>query len=803
MNATSDMAARVCFFLTIYNEAAALPKLLEDISKIPLPPGITAYSVYAVDDASTDDTPRVLEALAQKYPLSYLRYEKNVGVPETFKRALKYFSETLGDDDIVVLMEGDGTSDTAAAPAMLAKILEGSDLVIASRHVKGGKYARFPWYRVLGSSLINLFLRVMWGVSGATDYTIFYRAYRVSLLKKEFLQPDFKARKSFAINGEILLKLSVHDPKVAEVPLVYDYGLKKGPSRMNLVAALKEYMRLTRIYRFNLRSLAKFFMQPVTLVALGTLFLQLWGSTYGFPDLLVLDEPALTRGALTMLKEQTLIPALDPAAFATMYYPPFTAYLYLLALVPVMGVAFLFSHLPLSTFTTNLLLDPTLPWVTTRAVSGLFGALSVFALGRLAEKVYKGSGVFAALFLATSFLHVTFAHIARHWSLSTLIVVLLMYTAYSIYRSGRRSAYVAAGVLAGIGAGTGVVTMALAMLPGLMHFFRPGMLLQKFKDLSVWIFCGIAVILMAVFFALHPLVLSNLLAGGESQGITLDAHKSLLGFVEMSVIALRDMAQSETTVLVFGLIGIPYLLRRRARFAAALLASCVAYLGVIYVGYYYLLHYLQLLLPIGALFAGVALFECVSLTKRHWLRWGIALLVLALPLSVAMRFSYLWTQPDTRHLARTYVEMHIPKNAKIVSNVAYMKVVWPTKEALHERIQFDPSSSRLLDTTLLALATSSYPNPAFDVFELSTLSASGTQALTKEFFAAQQFEYAIVDRSAVPVAAFEALVAQGTVVAEFPGHPVGLIANEFGGPATDVFKVEQMGPEVAIVRLTR
>jgi len=242
--------ARVIYFLTIYNEAGAIPKVLSSLSSVRLSPGISSFVIHAVDDASTDDTPRILKGLMSTYPLEVVRYDENRGVSETFKLGLKHFAKTLSDDDIVILMEADGTSDTAVIPAMLRKILEGNDLVIASRELRGGRYLGFPWYRILGSKGINLFLRTLWRVRGATDYTIFFRAYRVSLLKKCFTADfEFHARRSFAANGEILLRLKKFNPRIAQVPFVYDYGIKRGPSRMRLVGTLLEYIRLTlRVY---------------------------------------------------------------------------------------------------------------------------------------------------------------------------------------------------------------------------------------------------------------------------------------------------------------------------------------------------------------------------------------------------------------------------------------------------------------------------------------------------------------------------------------------------------------------------
>ena len=137
--------------------------------------------------------------------------------------------------------------------------------------------------------------------------------------------------------------------------------------------------------------------------------------------------------------------------------------------------------------------------------------------------------------------------------------------------------------------------------------------------------------------------------------------------------------------------------------------------------------------------------------------------------------------------------------------VPNVKVVWPNKEALLSRLAFDPASSRVVDTTLLALATSTYPAPAYSVFELGTLSPQGVAQLTPQFFASHHFDYAVVDRFGTQYPALEQMLAKGEVVARFPqtGAEANIFADNFPGPALLVFAMHQMGPEIWIVKLTK
>jgi dolichol-phosphate mannosyltransferase len=146
-------------------------------------------------------------------------------------------------------MESDKTSDPSLIPALVERINSGADIVIASRHAHGGAYVRFPLYRTVASTIVNLALRVALHIPKVEDYTIFYRAYRGGILKRGFAGGvSFRAKKSFAVNGEVLLILSTLHPKIEEIPLNYDYGLKTSPSSMPLIATLMEYMRLALVY---------------------------------------------------------------------------------------------------------------------------------------------------------------------------------------------------------------------------------------------------------------------------------------------------------------------------------------------------------------------------------------------------------------------------------------------------------------------------------------------------------------------------------------------------------------------------
>jgi len=167
-------------------------------------------------------------------------------VPMTFYDGLVAAAARAEPSDCIFIMEGDGTSDLQLLPEMARRVYNGDDVVVASRYIRGGAYLNFPWQRTWGSYLVNLVLWVFFHVRGITDYTIFYRAYRADVVQRALRDygAGFVTTKSFAANLEVLLRMLPYSRRFSEVPLIYDYGLKKSQSKMDPFKTLGEYQGL-------------------------------------------------------------------------------------------------------------------------------------------------------------------------------------------------------------------------------------------------------------------------------------------------------------------------------------------------------------------------------------------------------------------------------------------------------------------------------------------------------------------------------------------------------------------------------
>lgn len=226
-----------------YNEGPNLGAVLQQLQDLSatLPLG-----VIVVNDGSRDNTLQEAERFVGRMDLEIVTHPVNLGVPMTFYDGLVAAAKRAQSDDCIFIMEGDGTSDLKCMPEMARRVYNGDDLVVASRYIRGGGYVNFPWERTAGSWVVNLVLSTFFHVRGITDYTIFYRGYRAGAVQQalERYGSSYVTTKSFAANLEVLLRVLPFSTRFSEVPLRYDYGLKKSQSKMNPVKTLREYQGL-------------------------------------------------------------------------------------------------------------------------------------------------------------------------------------------------------------------------------------------------------------------------------------------------------------------------------------------------------------------------------------------------------------------------------------------------------------------------------------------------------------------------------------------------------------------------------
>jgi len=243
------MLMTLYFLMPTYNEEANIASVISGLRAGQFGDEI---KIVAVNDGSADRTAAILNALSGS-DLIVLGTHVNMNVGAVFSSGIKYIVSKAQDGDLLVILESDQTSAIDLVPVMLDEIrFKGKDIVVASRYVAGGGYRNFPVTRLIFSHLANRLMQYVFPIPNVLDYTIFFRAYRISSLRAAlpyFGDSGLIQTHGFVANAELLIKLSLLSPLVAEIPFVYDYGVKRGASKINVLRTINEYFVLVAYLR--------------------------------------------------------------------------------------------------------------------------------------------------------------------------------------------------------------------------------------------------------------------------------------------------------------------------------------------------------------------------------------------------------------------------------------------------------------------------------------------------------------------------------------------------------------------------
>ncbi len=196
--------------------------------------------ILVVDGASTDGTPELVRQYADRLPVEVMELKENRGLGGALEAGLL---AALEEAEVIVTMDGDDSHDPRTIPALVAKLEDGYDLVVASRFEPGGEEIGVAGYRKVLSHGASGVLRFLFPVGTVKDYSSGFRAYRAEALRRVQLRfGRLVGEQGFSCMMELLLKLRATGIRAAEVPLVLRYDLKLSESKMNIVHTISRYV---------------------------------------------------------------------------------------------------------------------------------------------------------------------------------------------------------------------------------------------------------------------------------------------------------------------------------------------------------------------------------------------------------------------------------------------------------------------------------------------------------------------------------------------------------------------------------
>ncbi|MBK7382219.1 MAG: glycosyltransferase [Flavobacteriales bacterium] len=238
----------VFLLIPTYNEEENIPKLALELA-----PYVARTDVRIIlsDDGSRDRTRDVITTCFPMERTTILGDGINRGPGHAFAVGFEHILLQANDNDLVVTMEADRTSDITILPDMLAIAGLGYDLVLASVYAQGGGFQKTTVLRKLLSAAANFLFRSIFDLKVST-LSSFYRVYRVPALRKvKERWTGLISEPGFICMLELLLKLIRVEARVIEVPMILASGKRIGKSNMKLARTTLEYFRFLVRFRMN------------------------------------------------------------------------------------------------------------------------------------------------------------------------------------------------------------------------------------------------------------------------------------------------------------------------------------------------------------------------------------------------------------------------------------------------------------------------------------------------------------------------------------------------------------------------
>lgn len=214
----------VCVIVPAYNEGAALPGVLEELSKLP-------YRVIVVDDGSGDDT----AAQAARFDVCLLEHVSNLGQGAALATGIE-FASALPGTRYIVTFDADGQHTTADLPRLITALeTEELDVVLGTRFRDGAVASGIPLMRRMTLRMGIAFTRLTTGLA-LTDTHNGIRAFTVSAARSLKITQNRMAHAS-----EILSRISQLGLRYREIPVTVrytSYSTAKGQGSIDALAIL-------------------------------------------------------------------------------------------------------------------------------------------------------------------------------------------------------------------------------------------------------------------------------------------------------------------------------------------------------------------------------------------------------------------------------------------------------------------------------------------------------------------------------------------------------------------------------------
>lgn len=217
--------ARAVVLVPTYDERDNLEPLLDAVLALP-----GELDVCVIDDASPDGTGELAQRRADAEPRVHVLHRAGKeGLGRAYVDGFRWALAHPRGFTHVLQMDADFSHDPSYVPTLLARCVDGADVVVGSRWVPGGGVRGWALHRRLISRGGSLYARTVLGVS-LRDLTAGFKCFRREVL--EAIDLDAVAATGFAFQIEMTFRALQKGFVVVEHPIVFP-DRERGESKMS------------------------------------------------------------------------------------------------------------------------------------------------------------------------------------------------------------------------------------------------------------------------------------------------------------------------------------------------------------------------------------------------------------------------------------------------------------------------------------------------------------------------------------------------------------------------------------------